>query len=236
MSPLLLLLGAVVLASDDAKPAQLFPTGIKSITAATPTRAGPVWAATTVPPAASAPGSPLVKINKIIVADFRPTTGDYDDVHIPSACIPIVNFCTPDDIDVPLGFPKNHIPAGPLLAELASSNKGLVVWGAVQVRPKKGGSYGNDWRQGKLDEFGGVCMTVGYYGEAGIEETSDVPVVTVKGDATTASPECAFQVNPSLPRLTVAKEKGARRLLLWMPSYEGGSLRFQVTIAYRTVG
>jgi len=225
-------LGAVVLASETSAPKA---TQFKAITATgfgKPT----VWQATAVPGEVEPDLGPPVNLNKIIVADFRPTSGDYDDVHIPSACIPIVNFCTPDDIDVPLGFPKGHIPAEPLLIELAQASDPMIVSATVEIRAKTGSAdYDNAWSQGDLSRFGKVCVRVNYFGEAGKTKTSDVPVSGTEGDATTASAECSFQVSPSLPRLTVAVKGNARRLLLWMPSYKGGSLRIQFTAQYRTV-
>lgn len=231
----MLALGAVVVASDSDEKKTLPSEPFKAITAklilpGTP----PVWQATAVPGEVEPDLGPKVNINKVIVADFRPTSGEYDDVHIPSSCIPLIDWCTPDDIDVPLGFPKNHIPADPLLVELAQASDPMIVWAALEVRAHKG-AYDNAWAQGDLSRFGGVCMRVGYFGEAGKTKTSDVPVSNVEGDATTASAECAFQVSPSLPRLTVAVKGNARRLLLWMPSYKGGSLRMQFTAQYRTV-
>ena len=226
-------LGAVIIASDTSKP-KAEPFEVFPATWVGPKP--PVWQATTAMPGEPEPKyGPPINITKVIVADFRPTSGDYDDVHIPSACIPIINFCTPSDIDVPLGFPKDHRPADPLLVELAQASDPMVVFAGVEVRAVKGGDYGNKFVMGDLSVFPKVCMNVGYFGEAGKTKTSDVPVVDVQGDATTASPQCAFQVNPSLPRLTVAVKGDARRLLLWMPSYKGGGLRIKVTLQYRIV-
>ncbi len=231
MIPIWLLgLGAVVLASDSKKAA---PVAFEA-SAYTINPASPVWQATPAPPGEPQPElGPIVGISRILVVDFRPTSGDYDDVNLPSTCIQVINWCTPK-VTVPLGFPKNHIPADPLLVELASANAPMLVGAKISMRAHKG-KYDNEWRQGDLSRFGDVCMTVTYEGEAGVSKTSDVPVTGITGDATTASPECAFQIGPNIPRLTVAREDDARRLLLWLPTFQGGSVRLKVNIAYRVV-
>jgi hypothetical protein len=232
MIPIWLLgLGAVVLASDSKKAG---PVAGFEVSAYKINPASPVWQATPAPPGEPQPElGPIVGISRILVVDFRPSSGDYDDVNLPSTCIQVINWCTPK-VTVPLGFPKNHIPADPLTVELASANGPMLVGAEITMWAHKG-KYDNAWRQGDLSRFPDECMTVTYQGEAGVGKTSDVPITAIIGDATTASSRCAFQIGPNVPRLTVAREDDARRLILWLPTFQGGSVRLKVNLAYRVI-
>ncbi len=154
---------------------------------------------------------------------------------MPQQCAEIINWCTPK-ITLPLGFPDNHIPAKPLLVELAQANGPMLVWGSVETRARTSGGSSNEMWQGNLSHFEAQCLRAGYVGEAGTTQTSDVPVSNVEGAGSTANAYCALAQSPNLPRLTVVVTSGgSRRLMLYVPAHKGSTLRIHVTVMYRVV-
>ena len=193
-----------------------------------------------------------ITLSRVYSADFRPKPGEYDDVRIPSTCIAAINYCTPTDIDVPLGFPENFVPADPSAVEVHSGNDPLLVWGAVSLRAWNGPVRGKferwaKWNrrrnasahkalQGVSSQFGPVCMQAGFFGYAGQYGTSDVPSTGLMVEPTDPGDpaHCTFQVNPSAPRLTVVRYKDSRRLVVFVPS-GNGIVRVQFDAVIRPV-
>ena len=168
------------------------------------------------------------------VADFRGKPGEYDDANIPETCITGI-ICVGGS-KIPLGFPKNHIPAPPFLTEVYSANTKLRIRATVELRAA-GPDAGDGRWTGDLDDYPDVCTRVEFDGVVGEElGTSEVRVTDVwtrgvpppgaVGKTQSTTPECAFAVGSQIPRITcVTLEGGSRRVVFSLDPNQRSAVR-----------
>ena len=113
--------------------------------------------------------------------------------------------------------------------ELATGRSAISVWGVVKIREWKRPERNTNEpqvlyqarvsvsaqaaREGKSWAFGDVCLEVGYVGKAGGSGPGDIPTTNIDNDS--------CNTVPGVPRLTVTKKKGTRKLYLVIPKQMG---------------
>lgn len=182
---------------------------------------------------------PPVTLDAFYMADFRPSSGEYDSTEVGG-----INFfgVEIEKRPVPLGFPKNHIPADDFAAEVYTGNTALKIQATVQLSPAHLINFTGtreETNKAKHDLTGPrslyryPCLQTEYFGAVGSKVgVSDVPLVALwkagSGKTLSGAPlgpgekamygwtdQCAFAVGENIPRLSVATfDGGARRVVL----------------------